>query len=197
MNDDVSNSMNNGINNSMKKMAFPVQSNRTLIKASIIALLTATAIFITIVLPSEYNIDYTGVGKYLGLTVLAEQQKVEQAPTVKTASTEMAFQKDEVSVAVPAGKGVEYKFTMQRYANLTYQWSSNGGSIYFDFHGEPKGDTTGYFESYSIATADKVEGSMTVPFDGVHGWYWKNKSDEDIIITLKTQGNYETVGLIQ
>jgi len=183
------------------EVTLPVQSNRTLIKASLIALIVAGLIFVTIVVPSEYNIDPTGAGKLLGLTVLANQETVEPVVPSEMASPETAlskteFQKNEVMVVIPANKGLEYKFKMQRYANLTYQWDAKGKPIYFDFHGEPKGDTTGYFESYTIATTDKMEGSMTVPFDGVHGWYWKNESDEEIIITLKTQGSYEVVGLI-
>lgn len=195
----------------MNEIKFPIQSNKTLIKASLIALVTAVVIFTTVILPSEYGRDPSGVGQLLGLTKLAnnasaeselEADKVDLKKSKSQKESDIAFkkniefQKDDVSVIVPAGKGVEYKFKMQRYANLTYRWDSNGVPVYFDFHGEPKGDTTGYFESYTIATTDKVEGSMTVPFDGTHGWYWKNKSDEDIIITLSTQGHYQVKGVV-
>jgi len=194
----------------MNEIKFPVQSNKTLVKASLIALVTAVVIFTTVILPSEYDRDPTGVGQLLGLNKLANNAQDESKNEAdkglqKTDSLQqndigleknIGFQKHDVSVIVPAGKGVEYKFKMHRYANLSYRWDSNGVPIYFDFHGEPKGDTTGYFESYTIATADKVEGSMTAPFDGTHGWYWKNKSDEDVIITLSTQGHYEVKGLI-
>jgi len=195
----------------MNEIKFPIQSNKTLIKASLIALVTAVVIFMTVILPSEYGRDPSGVGQLIGLTKLAnnasaeselEADKVDLKKSKSQKESDIAFkkniefQKDDVSVIVPAGKGIEYKFKMQRYANLTYRWDSNGVPVYFDFHGEPKGDTTGYFESYTIATTDKVEGSMTVPFDGTHGWYWKNKSDEDIIITLSTQGHYQVKGVV-
>ena len=71
----------------------------------------------------------------------------------------------------------------------------NTSSVYFDFHGEPAGDTTGYFESYAIATTDQMRGSVTVPFDGSHGWYWKNSTNQDVVIELKTAGNYLVIGL--
>lgn len=177
----------------MNEITVPIQSTRTLIKASIAAILIATVIFVTIILPSEYNTDPTGVGKWLGLTVLAKEINV---PTIPAQEPVIGYQENQVTIEVPANSGVEYKFKLQQYANITYEWSSQGNSIYFDFHGEPKGDTTGYFESYTIATAAEVQGSMTVPFDGVHGWYWKNISDKGITITLKTQGHYQVVGLL-
>jgi hypothetical protein len=100
-----------------------------------------------------------------------------------------------LSALSPANKGVEYKFKMQKYAKITYQWQAQS-ALYFDFHGEPEGDTTGYFESYTIATAEKMEGSMTVPFNGIHGWYWKNTTDKAITVTLNTEGRYQVIGLL-
>ena len=179
----------------MKEITFPTQSTRTLIKASAAAVLIAVVIFTTIVLPVEYGVDPTGVGKALGLTVLSNQDPVVEEG--QNNSKKIAgVQKDQATILVPANSGVEYKYQMKQYANLTYEWSSNGGPIYFDFHGEPKGDTSGYFESYTIATADKAEGSMTVPFDGVHGWYWKNTSESDVTIVLETKGDFEVIGLL-
>jgi len=198
----------------MNEISFPTQSTKTLIRASIVALVIASIIFITFILPAEYKIDPTGLGEMMGLTVLAEEavlveknilaEKPILADDSETAQVSQAtkqpsmpYRDDSVTVTVPPNKGVEYKFKMHQYANLTYEWTTNGEPVYFDFHGEPKADTTGYFESYVIATNAEMKGSMTVPFEGGHGWYWKNNSDKEIIITLKTQGNYELVGLIQ
>ncbi len=179
----------------MNEITFPTQSKITLIKASVVAVVFATVVFIAIILPSEYNVDPSGVGKLLGLTALANQvPAVEQQPLVnENLST---YHENEVKIVVPANTGVEYKFKMQQYANITYEWNSQGEQLFFDFHGEPNGDTTGYFESYTIATTHEAKGSMTVPFEGVHGWYWKNTGDQDVTVILKTQGNYEVVGLI-
>lgn len=179
----------------MNEITFPTQSNATIIKASILALVVASIIFVTIILPAEYNIDPTGVGKSIGLTVLAGDVPVESVEeAVKEQSS--GYQENQTTVIVPPNKGVEYKFKIVQYGNITYEWKTNGEPLFFDFHGEPKGDTTGYFESYAIATAPEMKGSMTVPFDGVHGWYWKNNSDHEITVSLKTQGDYEVVGLI-
>ena len=76
-----------------------------------------------------------------------------------------------------------------------YSWEVDDGSLFFDFHGEPKGDTTGFFESFAVSTADKMRGTFTAPFEGVHGWYWKNRGVNTAKVTLVTSGNYEVLGL--
>ena len=102
-----------------------------------------------------------------------------------------------IEVVVPAGRGVEYKFAMQQYAKMTYEWLTDGEALYFDLHGEPEGDTTGYFESYTIATSNEMKGSFTAPFAGSHGWYWKNETDNPIAVQLLVKGQYEVIGLKQ
>ena len=157
-------------------------TNATLIKYTIFSLAFATIALLTIILPAEYNIDPTGIGHKLGLTVLSNTKpsvKAEITTSVALTDSEPSakISADTIEVTVPAGRGVEYKFTMQQYQKLTYQWVANDAALYFDLHGEPEGDTTGYFESYAIATTKSMEGSFTTPFSGVHGWYWKNTSN--------------------
>ena len=53
-------------------------SSKTLIKASSTALLLAAITLMTVILPAEYNIDPSGVGKALGLTVLAGNDEIAQ-----------------------------------------------------------------------------------------------------------------------
>jgi len=179
-----------------------IQSSKTLMKATIISVILAVLVFVSLILPAEYNRDPLGTGKLLGLMVLSSEQsnikkEVVNSQKIKTVNkNEFKFQKNEEVVLVRANSGVEYKFRMQQFSKITYEWSAQGKTLHFDFHGEPKGDTTGYFESYTLADAYEMRGSMTVPFDGVHGWYWKNETDNDIYVTLQTEGFYEVVGLI-
>ena len=96
---------------------------------------------------------------------------------------------------VPAGKGLEYKFSIEAGAKFVYEWKSDGGELYYDFHGEPKGAPKDVFESYAAGDASGVSGTLTTPFEGVHGWYWKNRGIEPIQITLVTSGVYDVLGL--
>jgi hypothetical protein len=178
----------------MQDNNIPVQSASTLVKALLAALLIAVILFVSVVLPAEYNIDPTGIGTRLGLTVLA----VEAPVVVQSQSTEageVGYREDEITITVPANKGLEYKFHLKQYGNFAYEWSSGETALHFDLHGEPEGDTTGYFESFTKADSNGMSGSITVPFTGAHGWYWKNNSGNDVTVSLKTRGDYEILGL--
>ncbi len=164
----------------------------SIIRNSLVAIFIAVSIFYTIVYPIEFGKDPLGTGSFFGLPVLAQNANAIETDDIKSV---YKFRKDSIEILVPANRGLEYKFKLSKFSNLTYQWTSEA-PLYFDFHGEPKGDTTGYFESYTIATSNKIEGSMTVPFEGVHGWYWKNTTNDEVLVTLTTQGKYEIVGSI-
>ncbi len=97
-----------------------------------------------------------------------------------------------INISIPANKGIEYKFTAEKDASFSYSWKTeNGEEIFFDFHGEPKGDTTGYFKSYKEATNNNSSGKLTAPFEGTHGWYWANKTSEPVTVILKAVGDYK------
>ena len=36
----------------------------------------------------------------------------------------------------------------------------------------------------------QASGTLTAPFPGIHGWYWENKPDQEVTVTLKTAGYY-------
>jgi len=168
-------------------------STKALLKSSFIALIIAGLVLISFILPAEYNIDPTGIGAKLGLTALAT---TEVKPVVSEAITTAEGQSsDTIEVIVPAGRGVEFKFAMAQFKKMEYNWKTDGELLFFDLHGEPEGDTTGYYESYAIATLDGMKGSYTTPFAGVHGWYWKNTSDKPVAVQLTVSGEYTVVGL--
>jgi hypothetical protein len=168
-------------------------STKTLLKSTIAATIIAAAVFVCFILPAEYNIDPTHIGHKLGLIALAHHDD-EPAPAAQNSA--VTYQEQQViEVTVPAGKGVEYKFQMNQHNKMTYEWLTDGAQLYFDLHGEPEGDTTGYFESYAIATLSEMKGSFTSPFTGSHGWYWNNTSDKPISIQLIVAGQYTVIGL--
>lgn len=163
---------------------------------SIYSLVFAVVILVIVILPAEYNIDPTGIGKKLGLTVFNETEQVNSTSlSAQEVAKESKDTIEKIQVIVPANQGVEYKFTMEQYQKLEYEWITEGTMLYFDLHGEPQGDTTGYFESYVIATAREMKGSFTAPFAGSHGWYWKNTTQDPVTIQLIVKGEYREHGL--
>lgn len=203
-----------------------VQSLKSLIIATAFAMLFATLILISAVLPAEYGIDPTGLGKMMGLTALSAQTKAASQPlaitcpvlppqpaettcpdqkdvtnkltssTENTQKEQLPQWQDSVKIMVPAGEGLEYKFHLMKGASLEYSWATDGAKLYFDFHGEPKGDKTGYFKSFKESTDNQSSGSLTAPFEGPHGWYWENKTRSPVTIILNTKGSYRILGLM-
>ncbi len=169
-----------------------VTSKATLWKASISATVLAAVLLMTVVLPAEYGIDPTGLGHALGLSALAAPAK--SAPAIN-APTDGKSHKDTVSLTIPAGGEMEYKLAITQYGKLQYQWRTDGGELAYDFHGEPQGDTTGYFESYALSVGKEISGSLTAPFTGSHGWYWQNKSSTPVTVQLTTVGVYDIIGI--
>jgi hypothetical protein len=181
----------------MNDTNIPVQSLKMLIISAISAIFLAFFILVTVVGPAEFGIDPTGLGKAMGLTVLAKPLQ-QDAKTVLMcpAGEQLGDWADIVVITVPAASGLEYKFHIKKNAELTYAWTTDGSNLYFDFHGEPDGDTSGYFKSFKETTDSQSDGVLTVPFTGSHGWYWENKTQAPVRVTLKTKGQYTVKGLM-
>lgn len=102
---------------------------------------------------------------------------------------------DEVVVTLKPGQAAEVKLGMLKDAKVTYKWVvRGGGTVNFDTHGDstkaPAVDYHGYGKGRQ-STGD--EGTLTAAFDGNHGWFWRNRSKEDAVVTLSTQGAYSSV----
>jgi hypothetical protein len=100
---------------------------------------------------------------------------------------------DSITVTIPANSGKEYKFYLAKDAVIEYSWKTASQKLYFDFHGEPKGDTKGYFKSFKESTDSRSSGSLTAPFEGTIGWYWENKSKVPVNVILQARGSYQII----
>lgn len=101
-----------------------------------------------------------------------------------------AAQSDTVKVTLKPGEGAEVKAVMTKDARLTYSWKSEGGTVNHDTHGEPTGNpnaTHSYKKGRGVAGDDGV---LTAAFDGHHGWFWRNRGDVPVTVTLTASGAY-------
>lgn len=205
----------------------PTQSelptSRQLLRSTVIAVGVAAALLVTVVMPSEYAIDPTGVGRLLGLTQMGEmkktlaeeaaadaavqpaaapvpvqpvaQEQVAAVPVAEPAAEpQPALKSDEITVTLKPGEASEIKLEMLNRATVSYEWATNGVPVNHDTHGEPYNGPKGYYHSYSKAKQIKGDkGEFTAIFDGTHGWFWRNRSNQDVTITLKTKGEYLSV----
>ncbi len=173
-----------------------VQSTKSLIIATALAVFLATLILISAVLPAEYGIDPTGIGKMTGLTTLSAQREDIVDPIIISCKEQLTQWTDSTTIVVPVHSDLEYKFHLLKDATLDYSWTTNGANVYFDLHGAPKGDKTGYFKSFKVSTENQSNGTLRAEFEGPHGWYWENKTQSPITIILNTKGSYRTLGLM-
>lgn len=182
-------------------------SPSALARAVVAAGVGAAAILTLFVLPAEWGIDPTGVGKALGLTRMAVgadpdggadtpaapgvEALVVPAQTQANIQAAAPWRSDTRSVTLAPHSGIEIKAHMNKGDRFVFRWSSSG-PIRMDMHGEPKGATNGEFTQYwkqkNLTTA---QGSFTAPFAGTHGWYWRNGGEAPVTIKLDTQGFYQ------
>ena len=106
---------------------------------------------------------------------------------------------DTVDVKVPPGKGLEYKLTMKQGDTLVYNISFRGladpAQMVSEFHGHtPQVNGVGDLMFYSKTNGSPQSGSFTAPWDGIHGWYLKNDSARDVVVTLELAGFFELEG---
>lgn len=100
---------------------------------------------------------------------------------------------DSITVTIPANSGKEYKFYLEKDALIEYVWKSDSKPLYYDFHGEPAGDTTGYFKSFKESTGNQASGALAAPFEGTIGWYWENRGPTPVNVLLRTRGSYQVI----
>ena len=175
-------------------------------RAVVWAIVIAGLLLVTTVMPAEYGIDWTGAGRLLGLTPMGRQKaaaaRVAASPETNmqaaamlpalpnryAASSKRSLRTDSVEVTLPPNAEVEYKTVLAEGEGIVYEWDGGGAEVKFDFHGEPSAGPQGAFLSFAKGTAAKGAGTLTAPFAGTHGWYWKNPTAGTIVITLKASG---------
>lgn len=202
-------------------------STARLLRSTVIAILVAAVLLVTTILPAEYGIDPTGIGRALGLTEMGEIKqslaadaaaekaappaaKV-QAATPPATSTEKPAATPARAVEAPAkeaapgqqhtmtvklkpGQGAEIKLTMRKEATVRYEWSTEGGAVNYDTHGDPVNAPKNFYHGYGKGRNTASDsGTLKAAFDGTHGWFWRNRSNTEVTVTLKTSGDYQQI----
>jgi hypothetical protein len=190
-----------------------------LIRSTLIALVSAIVLLFTVVLPSEYAVDPTGIGRVLGLTEMGEiktrleQEAVEDAAakvkplTQQTPVTPSAAQatnpasanapststnawRDGITFTLAPGQGTEIKLSMAEGDKAIYAWRVEGGVVNYDTHGDDRLQSISYSKGRGVASD---EGELVAAFTGSHGWFWRNRGDADVTVSLKTGGAYADI----
>lgn len=173
-----------------------------------IALVIAGVVLLVAVLPAEYGIDPTGIGRKIGLERRAvtavpattpvvapsagSADPAQAAPAASVSVSAETFRSDEMTLTLAPGEGAEIKALMQKGKQFVFSWVAKNGMLELDMHGEPINARGNEFTSYwkETSRADG-HGTFSAPFDGTHGWYWRNGQAQPVTVTLRISGFYE------
>jgi hypothetical protein len=95
--------------------------------------------------------------------------------------------RDEVSYTLNPGEGIEVKLAMEEGQIARFAWTANGSVVNFDQHGDGSGQKISYEQGRAVP---EMAGELTAAFTGNHGWFWRNRTEEPVTVTLRTDGDY-------
>ncbi|WP_119054854.1 transmembrane anchor protein [Acinetobacter colistiniresistens] len=192
-------------------------SSKKLIKSTAIAAVSAVVVLVTCVMPAEYAIDPTGMGKVLGLTKMGEikqslaeesenginatqavnsveQILVETSTQTAVDNAQMimpAINKESISIELKPGQATEVKLTMPQSASVNFDWKAVGGGLNYDTHGDPVNAPKGFYHGYGKGKNETTQqGVLKAAFDGKHGWFWRNRTENPVTVTLLVEGQF-------
>ena len=191
-----------------------------LLRSTIIAILAAAVLLVTVVLPAEYAIDPTGIGRVLRLTEMGEikQQLAAEAEADRARDQAPATKPDDRRSGVwrllaatflptpamaqpPAVRTDETTITLRPGEGVEWKMTIVEG-VPVEFAWTVQGGVANYDMHGTPAAGGKESsyksargvtgdnGVLTAGFDGSHGWLWRNRGRETVTITLRTSGAY-------
>ena len=197
-------------------------SSRQLIKSTIIAAIAAAVILVTVILPAEYGIDPTRIGKMLGLasmgeikTQLAEEAEIDRLKELR--QQKLTDDKDQSSLMenmfgllVSTGHAqaakpvwtdkVSVTLTPGKGTEIKLVMKKDAVAVFAwtvdrgVVNYDLHGDGGGQSISYKKGRAvPGHEGSLKAKFTGNHGWFWRNRGKQDVTVTLNVRGAYSEV----
>lgn len=110
--------------------------------------------------------------------------------------SEREFKVEEFKILVLNQSALEFKLDIKGGDVITYAWTTemdNPELLTVEFHGhtEREGDEPGTVMFYKVHKGAEEQGALVAPFSGIHGWYLKNDSDQDIYVQLRVAGFFE------
>ena len=115
-------------------------------------------------------------------------------PTPEAISLQQApFRQHSITLTIVPKEGMEFKYRLARGAAMLYSWTSSD-PLFYEMHASPD-ETPRFAEFFEKSEGGaRAHGSYVAPFTGIHGWYWENRSNREVTITLTATGFFtETI----
>jgi len=126
------------------------------------------------------------------------------APVVKGTfiAQKRGYKVDSREIKLKAGEGTEIKYNMKKGAGMVYSWTASD-KLLFEFHGEPNvkpvgKSSTDYYETYELdnqSGKNEGHGTFVAPSSGIHGWFWENKTPNEVTLKVVSAGFYDWIFL--
>ena len=162
-----------------------MKSGLAILATLVAGLIMALIILMAVILPAEYSLDPLGSGQALGLLGLAE------TPPAAVIEEQRAHATDRAEFVLAPYESVEYSYVMDVGASMVFSWQANA-ELVFNLHSSPNlppaGEPSDYAESFSAGRTPKAQGTYTATFSGRHGWFWENRTQEEVTLTLFASG---------
>lgn len=165
--------------------------------------LAGAVLVVGFILPAETGYDPTGIGAATGLTKIAEPDNAElERGMARMETQEVLLLSDTAPGAEPGAadhweyelapfESVEFKYTIPEGARMAFRWEGSG-VLNYDMHSHPFEGGTEATESFGVDEAQQMQGIYIAPFTGIHGWYWQNRSMDNVTLTLDASGGMTT-----
>lgn len=184
-----------------------------------VAVVVAALLLVTVVLPAEYAVDPTGIGRVLGLTAMSEPARTIEITDVIGGNErvleveipdvgepvplpnpeihqdqEQPAQTRTLQITIPPEGETEIKTVLRKGKVVVYSWQVDRGTVYCDYHGHDPAAGSDFFVRYREQDEGaSANGSLVAPFDGEHGWFWLNYNEFPVTITLTVTGFYDDI----
>jgi len=197
-------------------------SSKSLFKATITAFSVAVILTISVVLPAEFGIDVTGIGRVIGLqemgnikVSLAEEAKQEdlaiQANNTSQSVIEIAADSEVVAMTSNAvlDKSIELPLSSDTRTIVLKNGGAaelkvalkKGQSVNYAWTSSDKINFDNHGDSASVdylryskgRNVAEDKGNIVAGFDGYHGWFWRNRSGKSVTIEIQFEGEYSEV----
>lgn len=199
---------------------FKPPSGKRIAQSAAAACIVAVIVLITVILPAEYGVDPTGIGRVTGFLELGQEPTRTLEIVDVTGGNETVFEAEipdfgepvplpnpsiyqnadesarteTFQITIEAERETELKTVLETGKVILFTWQVDRGTVYSDFHGHDPEVSPDYWVRYREHQEGSGDnGSLVAPFAGEHGWYWLNYNEYPVTVTLTVTGYFEEV----
>lgn len=181
------------------------------------AVVAAVVVLVVAILPAEYGIDPTRIGRMLGLNAIhgptrtlqiqdvvggnenyrtvAIPEAGQPTPLPNPAVSQIKMvdaQTRTMKVTLLEDQQTEIKAILGQSQVILYSWQADG-EVYTDFHGHEPDSGDAFVRYEEQQSGQSGRGSLVAPFAGEHGWFWLNIAGKPVTITLTASGYFDDI----